>query len=171
MKMKIRIKNKKDDLKSNFVYEIDDEKGTKTEISIAYLETAIKIMKLASEKAFIKNEIAFEKFLINLQRATKYHDKVNLKLTEEPSFLHIKQSALEIKEYKTKAVKYDKKAKAAFSLHNGWYNNFIEIIDEIKEILEETYENLTEEKEMLYTATRIDSVLDKYRRNQKQKVL
>ena len=169
--MKIRIKNKNEGIESNFVYEIDNEKGSISEISVVYLETAIKIMKLASEKVFIKNANAFEKFLINLKRATKYYDKFESKSVETPNVIHVRQSKEEIKEYEAKSLKYDKKAKATFSLHNGWYDNFIDIVEEIKEVLKGSFEDLEDENELLHTANRVDVILDNYRRKQKQKSL
>ena len=171
--MKIRIKNKntKDNLESHFVDEIDDEKSTKTEIDIKYLESVVKILKSASGKTFIRYDRAFEKFLTNLKRATKYSDKVDNIEVSGPSFIHVSQTAAELKEYREKALKYDKKAKALFTMHSGWYENLLFIIDEINSVYAENKNNLDNEVGMLYMANLIDGILAKYSKKSKQKTL
>ena len=173
--MKIRIKSIVKDNKEDFIYEVDDEKGKKTSINVIYLETALKILDIASKKMTIKNAKAFEKFITNIKRSTRYYDKMEKKIIETPNIIHKKIDNEELNQYYEKHTKYDKKAKALFSLHNGWYENFILIIEEIKTLIEENYNLIIDinddDKELLYVASRIDGILDNYRKSQKVKTL
>ena len=169
--MKIRIKNKIEDNKENFVYEVDDEKGKKVEINIAYLEAATKIMSSAEKKVTIAYSKSFNKFITNLQESTRYYDKLDKKLIEAPNWMHNRQTKKDIEEFKAKAVKYDKKARALFSMHSGWYENLISIVEEIKNAIEENYDYLNSDNEILYLATRLDGILAKYKNKSKQKTL
>ena len=173
--MKIRVKSVIIDGKEKFVYEVDDEKGNKIEINISYLELAIKILNEANNITNIRNSYAFEKFIVNLKRATRYADKLERKVIETPNIIHKNQDLSEAEEYRKKSIKYDRKAQALFSLHNGWYENFVSIIEEIKEVIEENYAALkdigNDDKDLLYVASRIDGILDNYRKKQKTKTL
>ena len=173
--MKIRIKSIVKDNKEEFIYEIEDGKGKKTNINVVYLETALKILDIASKKMTIKNAKAFEKFITNLKRSTRYYDKMEKKIIETPNIIHRKIDNEELNQYHEKYVKYDKKAKALFSLHNGWYENFISIVEEIKTLVEENYKIIIDinenDNELLYVASRIDGILDNYRKSQKVKTL
>ena len=169
--MNIRIKSVKENGKENFIYEVEDKDEIKTRISVDYLDSVVKILNAARKKVSIRNAKAFEKFLINIKRATKYFDKMEKKAKETPNILHLKQDNDELGEYYKKYIKYDKKAQALFSLHNGWYENLASIVDEIKTVLEEDYNLIDEDKELLYMASRIDGILDKYRKKQKSKTL
>ena len=126
---------------------------------------AIKVLEAASKNTTIKYAKAFSKFIENLRSATRYYDLVKTENKKE------KINVYDTSKYSKKAIKYDKKAQALFTIHNGWYDNFISIAEEIQTLLEENYEYIDNEVELAYTANRIDSILDKYRKRQKSKTL
>lgn len=169
--MKIRINSKVENHEINYIYELDDEKGTKLEIDALYLDATIKLLKIASKKIDIRNYKSFEKFILNLKMSTRYYDKQIEKEVSSPSFIHRRYEKKDIKEYKEKSVKYDKKAQALFSTHNGWYENLPQILQEIKDIIDENYEYIDNEANLLYTANCIDMVLNNYRKKLKVKTL
>ena len=159
--MKIRIKK----LDEKLVYQIDDENGKKINVDFILFETAIKVLEAASKNTTIKYDKAFAKFVENLRSATRYYDLVKTENKKE------KINVYDTEKYSKKAIKYDRKAQSLFSIHNGWYENFISIAEEIQALLEKNYEYIDNEVELAYTANMIDSILDKYKRKQKQKTL
>ena len=173
--MKIRIKSLVKDNKEEFVYEVDDEKGKTASINVKYLETALKILDMVNKKMTIKNAKAFGKFITNIKRSTRYYDKMQKKAIETPNILHRRIDNEELDKYHEKYVKYDRKSQALFSLHSGWYDNFISIVEEIKNVIEENYSLIKDmdenDNELLYVANRIDGILENYRKKQKVKTL
>ena len=151
--------------KDKLIYQIDDENGKIINVDFILLETAIKVLEAASKNTTIKYAKAFSKFIENLRSATRYYDLVKTENKKE------KINVYDTSKYSKKAIKYDKKAQALFTIHNGWYDNFISIAEEIQTLLEENYEYIDNEVELAYTANRIDSILDKYRKRQKSKTL
>lgn len=169
--MKIRTKSQTVNNELKYTYEIDDEKGTKMEIDALYIDAAIKVLKIAGKKISIRNAKAFEKFILNLKMSTKYYDKQIEKEISAPNFLHKNYETKDIEEYKKRSIKYDRKAQFLFFTHNAWYDNLSQILQEIKTIIDENYEYIDNEANLLYIANRIDSVLNNYRRKPKVKTL
>lgn len=159
--MKIRIKKIEENDK--LIYQIDDEKGKIINVDFILLETAIKVLDAASKTTTVRYAKAFSKFVENLRSATRYYDLVKNENKKE------KTNIYNVEKFSKKAIKYDKKAQALFTIHNGWYENFINIAEEIQAVLKKNYEYIDNEVELAYTANRIDSILDKYKRKQKQK--
>ena len=173
--MKIRIKSVETEDKEKFIYEVDDENGKITNIDVAYLEIAMKILDFTSKRMIVANASAFKKFITNIKRATRYYDKMQNKVIETPNIIHNKEEYEKATEFHKKYIKYDKKSQALFSLHKGWYDNFVSIIEEIKDLIEKNYDmikDISEDNvELFYAASRIDMILEKYKKKQKAKTL
>ena len=159
--MKIRIR-KQDE---RIVYEIDDENGKKISVDFILIETAIKILEASSKNTKIKYANSFKKFVENLSSATRYYDIV--KAENEKDVINV----FDTQKFSKKAIKYDRKAQALFTMHRGWYDNFIYIAEEMQKVLEDNYNHLDGEVNLAYAANRIDSILDKYKKKIKAKTL
>ena len=169
--MKIRRKIEKFGNELNYLYEIDDDKGNITEINVTYLDATIKILQTADKKTNLRNSKSFEKFILNLKRATEYYDKELEKSIQSPNIISRYQDINDANRYREKHLKYDARAKALFSTHSGWYENLPAIIQEIKDVLKENYDYISNDTDLLYTANRIDAILNNYRKKQKIKTL
>lgn len=160
--MKIRIKKIESD---KLIYQIDDENGKQAEVDFTLFESALRILDSASKNTTIKYAKSFEKFISNLRSATRYYDIVKKENDKE------KINIYNVEKFSKKAIKYDKRAQALFTIHRGWYENFIFIALEIEKLLQENYKHLESEIDLTYTANRISSILGKYKNKQKTKTL
>ena len=161
--MKIRIKKIEENDK--LIYQIDDEKGKIINVDFILLETAMKVLDAASKTTTVRYAKAFSKFVENLRSATRYYDLVKNENKKE------KTNIYSVEKFSKKAIKYDKRAQALFTIHRGWYENFIFIALEIEKLLQENYKHLESEIDLTYTANRISSILGKYKNKQKTKTL